>query len=394
MVRERMKRAGMCVAVTISLLAALSVAVGIREGMGRESAGAVERAPYDRNVFDEMISNGAEAMGRAQHLMVGGHEALKLTCEVREGAPLAIGVIYSAEHKKLYIYGDACMPEGMQGMGYQERFEESMGAYGVTWEEIEERKDAFLCKEILGEWLSGGGSAYTKDSLGELEVVDYLMPYGYCGTDGSEWRRETEAIDEGHKGALGSRIKTTVWENGQGLFYRQTQRSRDYGYQDIVERIEADMGGFNTVSERITVEWKEDKGNEEDRDWEYYNSYDNLWGLFGEEKYLYDLAEWMKTSGKVSGNLTKLSYTREEGEVKTQEILEQYPLWTLRYILADTDFYIEGDELHIRLPYYDSEAEEPGWVENGKGKIWQGWVTVKISDIEVPIQEYGTWGLE
>ena len=86
------------VAVMISLLAALSVSVCIREGMGRESAGAVERAPYDRNVFDEMISNGAEAMGRAQHLMVGGHEALRLTCEVREGPPLAIGVIYSAEH--------------------------------------------------------------------------------------------------------------------------------------------------------------------------------------------------------------------------------------------------------------------------------------------------------
>ncbi len=242
----------------------------------------------------------------------------------------------------------------------------------------------------MGEWLSGGGSAYTKDSLGELEVVDYLMPYGYCGTDGSEWRRETEAIDEGHKGALRSRIRTTVWENGQGMFYRQTQRSRDYGYQDIVERIEADMGGFNTVSERITVEWKEDKDGEERMSLEHY---DSLRGLFY-EKYLYDFAEWMKTSGKVKGNLTKLAYTREEGEEKTQEIIEQYPIWELDYVLVDADFYIEGDELHIRLPYYDSEAEEPGWVENGKGKIWQGWVTVKISDIEVPIQEYGTWGLE
>lgn len=30
--------------------------------------------------------------------------------------------------------------------------------------------------------------------------------------------------------------------------------------------------------------------------------------------------------------------------------------------------YIEGDELNIRLAYYDYGAENPNWVENGKGE--------------------------
>ena len=45
------------------------------------------------------------------------------------------------------------------------------------------------------------------------------------------------------------------------------------------------------------------------------------------------------------------------------------------------DYYIAGDELNIRLAYYDYEAKNPDWVENGKGELWQGWITVNIDDI-------------
>ncbi|MDE5597082.1 MAG: hypothetical protein K2J04_04560, partial [Lachnospiraceae bacterium] len=44
-------------------------------------------------------------------------------------------------------------------------------------------------------------------------------------------------------------------------------------------------------------------------------------------------------------------------------------------------YYIAGDELNIRIAYYDYEADNPSWLENGKGEIWQGWITVKIDDI-------------
>ena len=37
-----------------------------------------------------------------------------------------------------------------------------------------------------------------------------------------------------------------------------------------------------------------------------------------------------------------------------------------------------GDELNIRLVYYDYESENLGWLENGKGELWQGWITAKI----------------
>ena len=36
------------------------------------------------------------------------------------------------------------------------------------------------------------------------------------------------------------------------------------------------------------------------------------------------------------------------------------------------DYYIAGDELNIRTAYYDYEADNPGWLENGKGEVWQG----------------------
>ena len=45
------------------------------------------------------------------------------------------------------------------------------------------------------------------------------------------------------------------------------------------------------------------------------------------------------------------------------------------------DYYIAGDELNIRAAYYDYKAHNPGWLENGKGEAWQGWITVKVKDI-------------
>ncbi|MDE5866778.1 MAG: hypothetical protein K2H31_09300, partial [Lachnospiraceae bacterium] len=73
--------------------------------------------------------------------------------------------------------------------------------------------------------------------------------------------------------------------------------------------------------------------------------------------------------------------TSEEGEEKTREMLEQCSGSKLYRNLQTTDYYIAGNELNIRLAYYDYEAENPDWAENGKGELWQGWITVKIDDI-------------
>lgn len=152
------------------------------------------------------------------------------------------------------------------------------------------------------------------------------------------------------------------------------QTSRDYGYRNIMERIEADINGFNTVSEKFVVEWycKRDWADEDDL--ENITVGDLFYGNWIEFR------DWLASSGKVEGNLTRLSYTREEGEIKTRELFEQHFLEESS-LFHMADYYIAGDELNIRLAYYDDEAENPGWLENGKGDLWQGWITVKIDDI-------------
>ncbi|MBD5494209.1 MAG: TipC family immunity protein [Lachnospiraceae bacterium] len=351
--------------IITAFLMVLAVGVGIFVYKNRNNSNIV-------NVFDEMIENGHTAMEDSEHVTAGGFDAIRMLWTVKEGTPLRIGIIYSMEYKKLYIYGDACMPEEIQDMSYQEYFEECLKEYGITWEEVEDRKEDFICKNILGTWFTEYESCFTKDKLGELEVLDFLMPYEYCGKDNSEWMTVTETIEEGYRGAFNGKVQYTVWDAVTAQC-RQTQKSRDYGYHDIMERIEADINGFNTVSEDIKVEW-DWKGIELDE-----NEYTSLADIF--DLGCYEFVDWLQAGGEVEGNLTKLAYTREEGEEKTREMLEQCSESKLFHNLEAADYYIAGNELNIRLVYYDYEAEDPDWMENGNGELWQGWITVKISSI-------------
>ncbi|MDE7339659.1 MAG: hypothetical protein K2N80_03735 [Lachnospiraceae bacterium] len=356
------------VRIAVYIIAVLSVilAVGIFASRDRID-------PNIRNVFDEMIEKDYIVMEDAEHITAGGYDAVRLLWPVKEGTPLRIGLIYSMEYKKLYIYGDACMPEETQGMSYQEYFEKSLMKYGITWEEVEDSKEAFICKNMLEKWFTEHKSSFTKDRLGELEVLDFLMPYEYCGKDNSSWKTVTETVEEGYGRTFQGKVQYTVWDAGN-LLCRQTQTSRDYGYRDIMERVEADMNGFNTVSEKFVVEWycKRDWADEDDL--ENISVSDIFYGNWIEFK------DWLASSGKVEGNLTRLSYTREEGEIKTRELFGQYCLEECS-LFHMADYYIAGDELNIRLAYYDDEAGNPGWLENGKGELWQGWITLKIDDI-------------
>ena len=329
-----------------------------------------------RNVFDEMIAKRYIVMEEAEHVTAGGYDAVRLLWQVKEGTPLRIGIVYSTEYKKLYIYGDACMPEDIEDMSYQEYFEECLKEYGINWEEVEDRKEDFICKYILGTWFAEHKSSYTKDRLGELEVLDFLMPYEYCGSDNSEWMTVTETVEEGYGGAFKGKVKYTEWDAGN-LLCRQIQKSRDYGYRDIMERIEADMNGFNTVSEEIIVVWY-DKWNGKEVDEQEYIPLTRIFGGSNASEF----SKWLKNRGKVKGNLTKLSYTREEGEEKTREIIEKYAEIRIWDFFQPAEYYIAGEDLNIRLAYYDYESETPGWLENGKGEVWQGWITFKLYDIQ------------
>ncbi|MBD5453230.1 MAG: TipC family immunity protein [Lachnospiraceae bacterium] len=363
--------------ISVRIIVILLIVLAAGAGIWKYESRSDPDTGFDKvtNVFDEMIEEKYTVVEEAEHVTAGGYDAVRLYWQVKEGTPLRIGIVYIMEYKKLYIYGDACMPEEIRDMSYQEYFEKSLAEYGITWEEVEDRKEDFICKNILEQWFTGHKSSFSKDRLGELEVLDFLMPYEYCGKDNSEWMTVTETVEEGYKGSFQGKIQYTEWDAGN-LLCKQTQKSRDYGYHDIMERIEADMNGFNTVSEEIIVEWYS-KRNGEDGDKQEYIP---LTSIFG-GKNVSEFPEWLKTSGKVEGNLTKLSYTREEGEAKTREIIEKYTELRIWDFFKTADYYIAGDELNIRLAYYDYEADDPGWLENGKGEIWQGWITLKIDDI-------------
>ncbi|MDE6749737.1 MAG: TipC family immunity protein [Lachnospiraceae bacterium] len=348
-----------------ALLIVMAVGAGIFVYKNRSNSNIV-------NVFDEMIENGHTAMKDAEHVTAGGYDAIRMLWTVKVGTPLRIGIIYSMKYKKLYIYGDASMPEEIQNMSYQEYFEECLKEYGITWEEVEDSKEDFICKNILGTWFTEYESGYTKDRLGELEVLDFLMPYEYCGKDNSEWITVTETVEEGYRGTFNGKVQYTIWDTGDFLC-RQTQKSRDYGYHDIMERIEADINGFNTMSEDIKAEWY----CKWHRQYEDEQEYDSLADVLNCSEFL----DWLQAGGEVEGNLTKLAYTREEGEEKTREMLEQCSGSKLYRNLQTADYYIAGNELNIRLAYYDYKTENSDWVDNGKGELWQGWITIKIDYI-------------
>ena len=118
--------------IAVCSIAVLSIVliVGIFVSKGRSD-------PNVRNVFDEMIEKNYVVMEEAEHITAGGYDAVRLLWPVKEGTPLRIGLIYSRE--------------------------------------------AFICKNILEKWFTEHKSSFTKDRLGDLEVLDFLMPYEYCG---------------------------------------------------------------------------------------------------------------------------------------------------------------------------------------------------------------------
>lgn len=334
-----------------------------------------------KNVFDQMIENGYPIMTDAEHITIGGYGAVRLFYPVSEEHGMGIGLIYSAQYHKLYIYGTAEMTGAVEGQTYQEWFESCMEEQDISWADMEDHKEDFICGEILEPWFGEGHDYFSKDRLGELEVVDFLMPYEYSGTDMEVPKEEVVHEDE-YEGWVICKLKERIYTTWSlPLVVHCKQSSREYYYTDITDRIEDDIRGVNTVSERFVMSKLE-----------YDQSFYEILRKKGEyvilenhlRFYVRDwsgLIKWIQESGKVEGNLTKLAYRREEGEAKTLEMLRYYDWQMIKEILSSGEMYFDRDYLYVRFPYYDYINKETIWIENGTGEAWQGWLAMKWDDI-------------
>ena len=260
-----------------------------------------------------------------------------------------IRFVYYDKFNKLYIYA----------------FNNIDDEQTMSWEELESYKNHLLYDIVIGSYLDNGNSKFSMDNLGEFEIIDYLIPYEYCGMPESEVSR-TEVDEQG--------VSYITWLDTGSLLCIQQKIQQEIQYDSkrfchvvlgsipfmITDEI---LGRYAGVS-RFVVQ------------------------IDGKDCALSDLIEidddfieWVKNSGQAQGNLHKTSTDRETGCIKTQQMLQNFPEEQMQAVLENCEFYIEPGYLHIRLPYWDYELKEPGFVMNGED-LWRGWLTMKTDDIE------------
>ena len=282
---------------------------------------------------------------------------LYISCSVHDEAENKSDVIrfvYYGEVKKLYIYG----------------FYNIDGREPMSWEKLETYKDYFLYDLIIGSHLDNGRSKFSMDNLGDFEIIDYLIPYEYCGIP----EREISSTEVDEQG-----VSYITWlDTGSLLCIQQKvqhELQQEIKYDSRMSGLYSTLGG---VPFMLTDE--------------IFGRYTGVSRfvvqMYGEDCGLSDLIEinddfieWIKSSGQAQGNLHKTSPNRETGCIKTQQMLQNFPEEHMQAVLENCEFYIEPGYLHIRLPYWDYELKEPGFVMNGED-LWRGWLTMKTDDIE------------
>lgn len=327
--------------------------------------GTAKEEHTEGNVFDQMIENGYPIMADAEHVTVGGYDAIRLIYPIAGEHDMRIGLVYSGQYRKLYIYGEAEPDEGAGGQGYQEWFENCMEEQGISWAAMEDHKEDFICGEILDPWFEEKQGYFSKDRLGDLEIMDYLMPYEYCGMDVEILDEETVEEKYGDLDICKVKYKTYItWS--LPLIRKCVQESREYDYSNIMDRIEDDIKGISTVSERF-LRWNIP-----------YPEFESVSGSITDWN---GLIKYIRYSGRVKGNLTRLAYRREEGEKKTLKMLQHYTPQMIREAMTTGATYYDEDYLYVRFPYCDYQDTEPVWVGNGTGEPWQGWLAMEWDDI-------------
>lgn len=356
----------------------------------------IDRIGPDRpvqNVFDEMVVNDARALRNSAYICnyycARPHEnymrmeykdfdenmsasiwihftdssgltrnaPLYVTCSVHdeeENKSEVIRFVYYAEVKKLYIYG----------------FYNIDGSEPMSSEKLESYRDYFLYDLIIGSHLDNGRSKFSMDNLGEFEIIDYLIPYEYCGMP----EREINSTEMDERG-----VSYITWlDNGSLLCIQQKiqhELQQEIKYDSRMSGLYSTLGGvpFMLTDEIFG---------------RYTGGSRFVVQMDGKDCELSDLIEinddfieWVKSSGQAQGNLHKTSPDRETGYIKTRQMLQNFPEEQMRAVLENCEFYIEPGYLHIRLPYWNYEAKNQGFVMNGD-ELWRGWLTVKTDDIE------------
>ncbi len=356
--------------------------------VGRSVRRFVEQSKREsvQNVFDEMVMNKAELLRKSANI-----------CNFQDYSPHEYYVRMEYKHIKgnisssiffyyydasgltkaapLYIWFGIYDKEGnildSIRFAYYERVNKLYiySAIGteetLSWEELEAYKDYLLYDVIIGSYLDNRMSWFSMDNLGEFEIIDYLMPYEYCGMPDREAER-TEVDEQG--------VSYTTWlETDRMLCIQQTiQQEVQYDAERLIHMVLGDIPfmltdevfGRYTGASRFVVQ------------------------IDGKDCELSDLIEinddfieWMKYSGQADGNLLRISPDWKTGCRKTKKMLKHFPEEEMKTVLENCEFYIEPGYLHIRFPYWDYEAEEPAFVKNGND-LWRGWLTVKTDDIE------------
>ncbi len=331
-----------------------------------------------QNVFDEMMVNNGDALLNSENIYdVIDHRPHHLYIDMKyknmdKGISSNI-IICFQDDSKLTINAPLYFSFGIQGEtgGTQSNiffayYEEVDKLYiwgkrvGISWEEMEAYRDYLLYDIIINSYLDNGCSRFSMDNLGEFEVVDYLMPYEYCGMP--EWEVERTEINE-------QGVRYITWVDTNQLLCVQQEIQHDdrrldgYIRANLPAMISNDVFGREIGTSRFVVQ---------------LNGVDcRLSALITINN---EFVDWIKNSGKAQGNLLRISADRESGCKKTQQMLQNCPEDTIKEILEWSEFYIEPGYLHIRFPYWDYEAKEPGFVKNGCD-WWKGWLTVQTDDI-------------
>ena len=262
--------------------------------------------------------------------------------------------VYYEKVKKLFVYGFYSIQGKKEPM---------------SWGKFEYYRDYLLYDIIIGSHLDNRISRFSMDNLGEFEIIDYLLPYEYCGMPEREIS-ETDVDEQGvsyitwlDTGSLLCIQQKIQHEIQQEIQY-DNRRMLHVVFGNIPCMLTDEVFGRYTGVSRFVVQ------------------------IDGKDCELSDLIEinddfieWIKSSGQAQGNLHKTSPNREAGCIKTQQMLQNFPEEQMRAVLENCEFYIEPGYLHIRLPYWDYELKEPGFVMNGED-LWRGWLTMKTDDIE------------
>ena len=374
-----------CIYLGLLIFAKVSVRIEPEHLVGRAVRQFVKQSEREsvQNVFDEMVMNEARLLKKSANIcnvysakpyynyltmeykhidgnisseifilfttptVLDVNVPLHITFVPHDEDGNALGVISFAYYegvKKLYIYNRYTISE----------------AEPMPLEKLEAYKDYLLYDVVIGSYLDNGKSRFSMDNLGEFEVIDYLMPYEYCGMPDREVKR-TEADEQG--------VSYTTWlETDSMLCIQQTIQHDDRRVHGITLghplMLTDEIFGRDTGASRFVVQ-------RDGRDCE-------LSDLIEIND---DFIEWLKYSGQAEGNLLRISPDRETGCRKTQQMLQNFPEEQMQTVLEHCEFYIEPGYLHVRFPYWDYELKEPGFVRNGDD-LWRGWLTIRTDDIE------------